>query len=46
MEADAALQAITYRPVGIVRSSFTRIEGMPLQSVAAGEIPAQVEIRA
>ena len=46
MESDAPLQAITYRPVGIVRSPFTRIEGMPLQSVAAEEIAARVEIRA
>lgn len=46
MEPDDSLQAITYRPVGVVRSPFTRIEGMPLQSVAADEIPARVEIRA
>jgi tRNA (adenine37-N6)-methyltransferase len=45
MKSDAPLQTITYRPVGIVRSPFTRIEGMPLQSVAAEEIPARVEIR-
>ena len=44
--ADDPLQAITYSPVGIVRSPFTRFEGMPLQSVAAGEALAQVEIRA
>lgn len=45
MEPDAP-QAITYLPVGIVRSAFTRIEGMPLQSVAAKESSARVEIRA
>jgi tRNA-Thr(GGU) m(6)t(6)A37 methyltransferase TsaA len=44
--ADDPLQAITYPPVGIVRSPFTRLTGMPLQSVAAGEVLAQVEIRA
>jgi tRNA (adenine37-N6)-methyltransferase len=36
---------ISYRAVGIVRSPFTRFEGMPLQSVAAGEVRARVEIR-
>ena len=45
MHPDDPLQAITYRPVGIVRSPFARIEGMPLQSVAAGEVRARVEIR-
>ncbi len=45
MEADDLLPAITYRPVGIVRSPFTRIEGMTLQSVAAGAVGARVEIR-
>ena len=31
---------ISYRPIGVVRSPFTRLEGMPLQSVAgaAGQI--------
>jgi len=43
---DDPLQAITYRPVGMVRSAYTRIEGMPLQSVAADAIRARVEIRA
>jgi len=26
---------ISYRPIGTVRSPFSRLEGMPLQSVAA-----------
>jgi tRNA-Thr(GGU) m(6)t(6)A37 methyltransferase TsaA len=45
MESDDPFPAITYRPVGIVRSPFADLEGMPLQSVAAGEVRAQVEIR-
>ncbi len=28
-----------------MRSPFTRLEGMPLQSVAAGGVPARVEVR-
>jgi len=31
--------------VGVVRSPFAGLEGMPLQSVAAGEVRARVEIR-
>jgi tRNA (Thr-GGU) A37 N-methylase len=38
-------EAITYRPIGFVRSPFSRLEGMPLQSVAAGEVCGQIEIR-
>jgi tRNA (adenine37-N6)-methyltransferase len=36
---------ISYRAVGVVRSPFTRFEGMPLQSVAGSEIRARVEVR-
>jgi len=36
--------AICYDPVGVLRSPFTRLEGMPLQSVAAREIQGRVEI--
>ena len=46
MEPDDPLRPITYRPVGILRSPFTSPEGMPLQSVAADEVRARVEIRA
>jgi tRNA (adenine37-N6)-methyltransferase len=46
MTPDDSLQQVTYRPVGIVRSSFTRLEGMPLQSVAGPETVAHVEVRA
>ena len=45
MAQDDPFQAITYRPVGVVRSPFTRLEGMPLQSVAAGDARASIEIR-
>jgi tRNA-Thr(GGU) m(6)t(6)A37 methyltransferase TsaA len=45
MDPDDPVPAIAYRPVGIVRSPFTRLEGMPLQSVAAGEIRGRIEIR-
>jgi tRNA (adenine37-N6)-methyltransferase len=45
VESRAPYEAITYRPVGVVRSPFTVVEGMPLQSVAAPEVIAQVEIR-
>jgi tRNA (adenine37-N6)-methyltransferase len=35
---------ICYRPVGIVRSPFSRLEGMPLQAVAAPEVQGQIEV--
>jgi tRNA-Thr(GGU) m(6)t(6)A37 methyltransferase TsaA len=37
-------ETISYRPVGVVRSPFTRLTGMPLQSVAAQEIEGRIEI--
>ncbi len=40
------LEPVTYRPVGVVRSPFTSLEGMPLQSVAGAETLARVELRA
>jgi tRNA-Thr(GGU) m(6)t(6)A37 methyltransferase TsaA len=36
--------AISYHPIGVVRSPFTRLEGMPLQSVAAREVRGQIEV--
>ena len=36
---------VSYRAVGVVRSPFTRLEGMPLQSVAGGAVRARVEVR-
>jgi tRNA-Thr(GGU) m(6)t(6)A37 methyltransferase TsaA len=37
-------EAICYQPVGVVRSPFTKLEGMPLQSVAAPEARGTVEV--
>ncbi len=45
MAPDDPLQPVTYRPVGVVRSPFTSLEGMPLQSVAGAETVARVEVR-
>jgi tRNA-Thr(GGU) m(6)t(6)A37 methyltransferase TsaA len=39
-----APDAITYRAVGVVRSPYTTLEGMPLQSVGAPEVRGQIEI--
>ena len=36
---------VTYAPIGVVRSPFTRREGMPLQSVAAVEVRGRIELR-
>jgi len=38
------MDAITYMPIGVVRSPFTTLEGMPLQSVAAQGIPGSIEL--
>jgi tRNA-Thr(GGU) m(6)t(6)A37 methyltransferase TsaA len=35
---------ITYRPIGVVRAPFSRLEGMPLQSVAAEDVRGQIEV--
>jgi tRNA-Thr(GGU) m(6)t(6)A37 methyltransferase TsaA len=37
--------AISYRPVGVVRGPFTRLEGMPLQAVAGQEVRGRIELR-
>jgi tRNA-Thr(GGU) m(6)t(6)A37 methyltransferase TsaA len=39
-----APDAITYRAIGVVRSPYTTLEGMPLQSVGAPEVCGQIEI--
>jgi tRNA-Thr(GGU) m(6)t(6)A37 methyltransferase TsaA len=36
--------AVVYRPIGVVRSPFTELEGMPLQSVAAADVRGTIEI--
>jgi tRNA (adenine37-N6)-methyltransferase len=35
---------ITYHAIGVVRSPFTTLAGMPLQSVAAPDVHGQIEI--
>jgi tRNA-Thr(GGU) m(6)t(6)A37 methyltransferase TsaA len=37
-------ETITYQVVGVVRSPWTTLEGMPLQSVAAPDVRGQIEI--
>jgi tRNA-Thr(GGU) m(6)t(6)A37 methyltransferase TsaA len=36
--------AIAYDPIGVVRSPYTSLDGMPLQTVAAPEVDARVEL--
>jgi tRNA-Thr(GGU) m(6)t(6)A37 methyltransferase TsaA len=38
------LPPITYEPIGVVRSPFTTLAGMPLQSVAAAGVKGQIEL--
>ena len=38
------MQAITYTPIGVIRSPFTTLEGMPIQTVAATGVAAAVEL--
>jgi tRNA-Thr(GGU) m(6)t(6)A37 methyltransferase TsaA len=35
---------IAYEPIGYVRSPYTELEGMPLQSIAAREAQAQIDV--
>ena len=44
--AEDPLPPITYQPIGVVRSPFAIQEGMPLQSVAAGDVPGRIELLA
>jgi tRNA-Thr(GGU) m(6)t(6)A37 methyltransferase TsaA len=36
--------SIRYEPIGVVRSPFRELEGMPLQPVAAADVRGQIEI--
>lgn len=36
--------AITYVPIGVVRSPYASLDGMPLQTVAAAEVEATVDL--
>jgi tRNA-Thr(GGU) m(6)t(6)A37 methyltransferase TsaA len=38
------MNSITYKPIGIVHSSFTQIEGMPIQPSAAKGIKGQIVV--
>jgi len=38
------VEGVTYQPIGVVRSPFTTLEGMPLQTVAAQGVRGSVEI--
>jgi len=38
------MQTITYSPIGVVRSPFTTLAGMPIQTVAAAAIAATIEL--
>jgi len=38
------MQAITYTPIGVIRSPFTTLAGMPIQTVAATGVAATVEL--
>lgn len=36
--------SVAYRPIGVVRSPFTNLEGMPLQAVAAADVEGTIEV--
>ncbi|HEY7339743.1 MAG TPA: tRNA (N6-threonylcarbamoyladenosine(37)-N6)-methyltransferase TrmO [Ktedonobacterales bacterium] len=38
------MESITYRPIGVVHSPFTTLEGMPLQTIAAEGVQGSVEL--
>jgi len=38
------VDAITYTPIGVVRSPWREVAGMPLQSVAAADVAGTVEV--
>ena len=38
--------AVTYVPIGVVRSPYNGLDGMPLQTVAAADVEATVELDA
>jgi tRNA-Thr(GGU) m(6)t(6)A37 methyltransferase TsaA len=38
--------SVTYEVIGVVRSPHSRLEGMPLQSVAAQNAPGEIEVKA
>ena len=44
--ADDPFAPISYAPIGVVRSPFTALAGMPLQSVAAADVEGSIELLA
>jgi tRNA (adenine37-N6)-methyltransferase len=38
------LEAISFRPIGVIRTPFTSIAGMPIQAVAAGDVAGRIEL--
>ncbi len=46
MDDPSLPDTIAYRPIGVVRSPFTQLPGMPLQSIAAAQTRARIEVRA
>jgi len=38
------MEGVTYQPIGVVRSPFTALEGMPLQTIAAQGVRGSVEL--
>lgn len=38
------MEHVSYTPIGVVRSPFTAVAGMPLQTIAAAEVVGLVEI--
>lgn len=38
------MTTISYEPIGLVRSPFTNLAGMPLQSVAAADVRGRIEL--
>jgi tRNA-Thr(GGU) m(6)t(6)A37 methyltransferase TsaA len=44
MSESAIRQTIAYQVIGVVRSPFARLEGMPLQSAAASDVRGEIEV--
>jgi tRNA (adenine37-N6)-methyltransferase len=38
------LKAISFRPIGVIRTPYTSIAGMPIQAAAAGEVAGRIEL--
>ncbi|MEG2046804.1 MAG: tRNA (N6-threonylcarbamoyladenosine(37)-N6)-methyltransferase TrmO [Comamonas sp.] len=44
--SDTCLTSITLQPIGYVRSPFHSTQGMPIQTVAAADVPGQLQLLA